>query len=267
LKKIFALLTVLAFVITIAGTVYAQADDRSPAEKLASGREYLKTLDTKIIKYRNMGDQAMVKNLQAQKASTIARMKVWKAQAEAAGSQPVAPTPPPPPPVAVRPAAAPAAGLFGWGLLTSADLGYIGGQGSTASILAGGSLVFGDPLALGAIVGLPEDSVQYKVGLGLTYGKDYANATMNAVYVSADGILNLPAEWMGGVMTYVGAQVNYPVYKTEVTGTIGGLVYGGLKGDIGLGGNSYCEVGYGAIRRTGNSTKGVDIKIGQEILL
>jgi len=267
LKKIIAFIAVLAFVITIAGTVHAQVDNRTPAEKLASGRAYLKLLDQKIIKYRNMGDDAMVTKLHAQKKGTIARMQVWKAQDESGVSTPVAPVPPPPPPVSVRPATAPSAGLFGLGLLTSADIGYIGGQGSTASILAGGSLVLADPLASGTWIGLSADAVEYKVGLGLTYGKDYSDNTMNAVYVSADGILNLPAEWMGGVDSYLGAQVAYPVYKTTVTGTIGGLVYGGIKGDVGLGGDSYVEVGYGAIRRTGNSTKGVDIKLGQEILL
>jgi len=265
LKKIIALIAVLAFVITIASTVYAQVDNRAPAAKLASGRAYLKLLDQKIIKYRNLGNNAMVKKLQAQKKGTIARMKVWKAQAASPGS--VAPAPPPPPPVAVRPAAAPGAGLFGLGLLTSADIGYIGGQGSTASILLGGSLVLADPLASGTWIGLSADAVEYKVGLGLTYGKDYADVTMNAVYVSADGILNLPAEWMGGIDSYLGTQVNYPVYKSDVSGTIGGLVYAGIKGDVGLGGDSYAEVGYGAIRRTGNSTKGIDVKVGQEILL
>ncbi len=263
MKKIIAFIAVLAFVITIASTVYAQVDNRTPAEKLASGRAYLKLLDKKIIKYRNMGNDAMVKKLQAQKKGTIARMKVWKAQAASPGTV----APPPPPPVAVRPAAAPSAGLFGLGLLTSADIGYVGGYQSTASILAGGSLVLADPLASGTWIGLSADAVEYKVGLGLVYGKDSAGANMNAVYVSADGILNLPAEWMGGVDSYLGAQIAYPVYKTDVTGVIGGLIYAGIKGDVGLGGDSYAEVGYGAIRRTGQSTRGIDIKVGQEIML
>ncbi len=42
-----------------------------------------------------------------------------------------------------------------------------------------------------------------------------------------------------------------------------------MKGDLGLGlgGDTYAELGYGAIRREGFSTKGIDIKVGQEILL
>jgi len=269
-KKFIALFALVAFVTVLGGMALAQ-DTRTPAEKLAAGRAYLKTLDAKIIKYRKLGNAKVVLNLQGQKKSTIARMKVWKAQAEAQMAppppRPVAPTPPPPPRRVVQPAPAPSAGMFGWGLLTSADVGYITGDSKTASILAGGSLVFDDPMAIGAMLGLSADAVNYKVGLGLTYGKDRNDNTFNAILVTADGILNIPAEVMGGVASYVGAQVNYPVYKSDVTGAIGGLLYVGIKGDVGLGGDSYAEVGYGAIRRDGFSTKGIDIKFGQEILL
>jgi hypothetical protein len=268
-KKFIALFALVAFVTVLGGMALAQ-DTRTPAQKLASGRKYLKTLDAKIIRYRKLGNAKVVKNLKAQKVSTIARMKRWKAQVEASVAPPPPPrpvAPPPPPRRVVRPAPAPAAGLFGWGLLTSADIGYITGDSKTASILAGGSLVFDDPLAIGAMLGLSADAVNYKVGLGLTYGKDRNDNTFNAILITADGILNFPAEMMGGVASYVGAQLNYPVYKTDVAGTYGALLYVGIKGDVGLGGLSYAELGYGAIRREGFSTKGIDIKFGQEILL
>lgn len=270
MKRIVALITVFVFAVALAGMVYAQADTRTPAEKLAAGRAYLKLLDKKIIRLRKAGKMALVRKMQADKKSTIARMKGWKAQAEATEAAPPPPRrvapPPPPPRRVVRPAAV-SAGLFGWGLNTSADIGYITGDGNTASILAAGSIILSDPMAIGSVLGLSDDAVNYKVGLGLTYGKDRNDNTFNALLLTADGILNIPEDALGGIASYVGAQVNYPVYKSDVTGTIGGLLYFGIKGDVGLGGDSYAELGYGAIRRKGYSTKGIDIKFGQEILL
>jgi hypothetical protein len=270
LKRIIALITVCAFAVALAGMVYAQVDTRTPEEKLAAGRDYLKLLDQKIIRHRNLGNTATVTKLQAEKKSTIARMQVWKAEAEAAEAAPPPPPPPPPRPVAPPPPPPPPApsGMFGWGLMSSADIGYITGDSKTASFLAGGSIILDDPMAMGTILGLSADAVNYKVGLGLTYGKDRNDNTFNAILVTFDGILNLPEDVLG-IESYTGAQVNYPVYKSDVTGAIGGLLYFGIKGDIGLGlgGKSYAELGYGAIRRDGYSTKGVDIKFGQEILL
>jgi len=273
LKKLFALFLVLAFVAACAGMVSAQYDSRTPGEKLEAGRAYLKLLDKKIIKHRKLGNTGVVRKLKVEKTQTITRMKKWKAQAEAEEMAPppppVAPAPPPPPPPpVVRRAPKPAAsGLFGMGLKTSADIGYLTGAGSTASILGGGSIILDDPMAIGSMIGLADDAVNYKLGLGLTYGKDQGDSTFNAVLITFDTVLNLPEDMMGGVASYAGVQVNYPVYKSDVSGVIGGLVYGGLKGDVGLGGDSYVEVGYGAVRRTGQSSKGIDIKFGQEILL
>ena len=151
--------------------------------------------------------------------------------------------------------------------MTSADVGYITGDGSTAFILAGGSIVLDDPMAIGSMLGLSANAVNYKFGLGLTYGNDRNDNSFNAILVTADGLLNLPADMLGGVGSYIGGQVNYPVYKSDVTGAIGALVYFGVKGDVGLGGMSYAELGYGKIRRTGYSSSGIDIKFGQEIVL
>jgi hypothetical protein len=264
MKKLIAVLMLLTFVIAVAGTVYA--DSRTPAEKLAAGRAYLKLLDKKIIRLRKAGKTAVVAKMKVEKKSTIARMQVWKAQAQASVvPAPVAPTPPPPPRRVVKPTPAPSAGMFGMGLLTSADVGYITG-GSAASILAGGAIILDDPMAIGTMLGLSANAVNYKVGLGLTYGKDINDNTFNAITATFDGILNLPEEMLG-VASYVGAQVNYPIYKSDITGAIGGFLYYGIKGDVGLGGISYAELGYGAVRRDGFSTKGIEIKVGQEILL
>jgi hypothetical protein len=275
LKRIIAVLALFAFGVVLAGAVFAQMDTRTPDEKLAAGRAYLKLLDAKIIKYREQGNQAKVKLLRGEKVSLIARMKMWKAEMEAAQAPPPPPPapvpPPPPPPPMVEMAPPPAVGMFGWGIKTSADVGYIFGDKDTSSFLADGAIVLSDPMAIGSMIGLTEDAINYKIGLGLTAGDDRNGNTFNAILITGDGILNLPAEALGGIKSYVGGQINYPIYKTEdrPAGKIGALLYFGVKGDLGLGlgGDSYAELGYGAIRREGFSTKGIELKVGQELLL
>ncbi|PIS29319.1 hypothetical protein COT42_05810 [Candidatus Saganbacteria bacterium CG08_land_8_20_14_0_20_45_16] len=269
MKKLFALLTVFVFAIVLAGMVCA--DERSAADKLASGREYLQTLDQKIIKYRKLGNAAVVTDLQAQKKSTIARMKVWKEEMEAGE---MAPPPPPrpvaPPPVYVRPVAAPVAGLFGLGLKTGYTVGYLAGN---QIVVGRGDLILADPMGIGPMMGLADDAIAWKLGLGGATGKDINDLTKSAMPIFVDGIINIPADMMGGVASYVGGGLNYVVYGSEKTGgSYGGQVYYGIKGDIGLGGDSYVELAYSIIRSgssltTPYSMKGIGINIGTELTL
>jgi len=278
LKRIIALVTVFAFVAVLAGSVFAQADTRSPAEKLEAGRAYLKLLDQKIIRLRKEGKMALVKKMQADKKATIARMKVWKAQAEAA----VAPPPPPPPPprrVAPPPPPAPVSrakpatmGLFGMGLNTGYSVGYLMGN----SVIVGrGDLILGDAMGIGPMLGLSDDAVSWKIGLGAAMGKDYSDNEKKAIPLYIDGVLDIPADAMGGIESYVGGGVNYIVYGSEKkAGSYGGQVYYGIQGDIGLGGDSYCELAY-TILRTGvdgghaqpYSMRGIGINFGTTLVL
>jgi len=261
LKRIIALITVFAFAVVLAGMAYA--DFRSPAEKLSSGRAYLKLLDQKIIKHRKLGNAAVVKDLQAQKKSTIARMKKWKAEMEA-GPAPVAP----PPPVSVRPTTS-YAGWFGWGLDTGVTGGYVAGN---SVIVVRGDLLLGDGLQLGPWLGLSEDTIEWKIGLGAALGTDTAGTAARAVPLFVDGIINLPADWMFGIENYVGGGVNYVLYGTgRAGGSYGGQVSYGLQGDVGLGGISYAEIGYSIIRSgaitTPYSMRGIGVNFGTEITL
>jgi hypothetical protein len=273
LKKLVALFALFAFVVVLGGMVYAQVDTRTPAAKLAAGRAYLKLLDKKIIRLRAAGKMAVVKKLQAEKKGTIARMKVWKAQSEATPPppRPVAPTPPPPRPI-VRPAPAPTAGLFGMGLNTGATLGYIAGN---SVIVARGDLILSDAMGIGPMLGLSEDAVAWKVGLGYGQGKDINDNEKKVIPLFIDGVLNIPADVMGGVESYVGGGVNYVLYGTEqMSGSYGAQICYGIQGDIGMGGKSYAELAYSIIR-SGNdaghnepySLKGVGINFGTQILL
>lgn len=275
MKRIIAFVTVLAFVVALTGMVMAQADGRTPAEKLASGQGYLKTLDAKIIKYRNLGNDKVVKDLQTQKKATIARMKVWKAEMEMAQvapppppPRPVAPTPPPPPRVAR--AAAPTAGLFGWGLNTGVSAGYLMGN----SVIVGrGDIILADAMGIGPMLGLSDDAVAWKIGMGGAMGKDINDVEVKAIPLFVDGIINIPADVMGGVASYVGGGANYVVYGSgKETGSYGAQVYYGIKGDVGLGGDSYAELAYSIVRSgadvtTPYSMKGIGVSFGTELLL
>jgi hypothetical protein len=266
LKKAVALLTVFAFVVVLAASVYAE-DTRTAAEKIASGQEYLKTLDTKIIKYRKLGNTAMVTKLQAEKKSTLARLAAWKAEMGAE----VAPVVTPPPAPVVQAAPAPvSAGMFGWGLNTGYTVGYIAGNSVT---LLRADMIFGDGIGLGSLLGMGPDAINWKIGLGGAMGNDINGLNRKAIPLFIDGIINIPADLLGGVQSYIGGGLNYNLYGSgRVSGTYGGEVYLGMKGDIGLGGNSYIEVTWSDIRSGTSLTpaysmRGVGVNIGTQLML
>jgi hypothetical protein len=269
LKKFVALVTMFAFIVALSGLVYAKVDDRSPAEKLEAARAYLKLLDQKIIRLRNEGKLDLVKKMQADKKGTLARMKAWKAEAEAeegAPGAPVAPTPPAPP-LAVRPAATPSAGLFGWGLSTDLSGSYIStGSGSVSGVLGvRGDLVLADPLALGTLVGLSENDVKYHIGLGYSVGN-----SLNAIPLYIDGVIALPADLLGGIASYLGGGLNYTLYGNgRKIGRYGIEAYYGVKGNLGLGlgGDTAFELGYSVVRSDTVSKKGITLSVVQEIVL
>jgi hypothetical protein len=180
---------------------------------------------------------------------------------------PMAPVPPPPPPVVTRPAPAPT-GMFGMGLNSSVAVGYIMGK----SVMVGrADLILDDPMELGAMLGLSARAVNYRIGLGGATGNDYNDKTMKAIPLFVDGILNLPTDMMGGIESYVGAGVNYTLYGTDQkVGTYGAQLFAGVKGDLGLGGKSFAELNYMAIRcgdANKRSGKGIGVSFGQQILL
>jgi hypothetical protein len=274
MKRTIVLFVVVAFVVTLAGLAFG----RTLVEERDAVRAYLSVVDAKIIKYRSQGNTAKVKLLQGEKAATLRRWEKVKAELEAAEAAPPPPPPmaptPPPPPVAVRAAPAPSAGLFGWGLKTGATVGYVAGK----SVITGrGDLIFADPMGIGAMLGLSEDAVNWKLGLIAATGKDINDVEKKAGAVCFDGVINIPADVMGGIESYVGGGVNYVIYGSKTkgdsrTGSYGVQAYYGIKGDIGLGGKSYAELGY-SVLRTGKdvdlqySMKGVSISVGTEITL
>lgn len=234
MKKLIALIAIFAFVLTIAAP-------------MADAATVKKTTTKKV-----------VKKVPAKKVAPRAITPI--------APPPVA-VPPPPPPAKVAPAAS--AGLFGWGLKTDINVGYL----MNKSILFGrGNIVLSDPLGLGPIVGLSADSVKYKLGLGVFSGNDTNDKSFKGIPIYLDGVIHFPADLLGGIKSYLSGGINYLVYRTgKTSGSIGGQIAFGIAGDIGLGSDTSLEIGY-SILRTGDKTvarsaKGLTVAVGQAITL
>lgn len=269
-----ALFIVIAFVATVAGMAFG----RTLEEERDAVRAYLKVVDAKIIKYRKARNTAKMKVLQAEKAGTLRRWEKLKAQMEAqVVPPPPPPTPvtPPPPPVVVKPAPTGPAPLFGLGWNTVITGTYLNtGKGKiNGGLGARADLVVDDMIGVGSLIGVSKDAVKYKIGLGGFYGADINNNLIKAIPLYLDGVLNLPAGWMGGLETYVGGGLNYTLYGSgRTTGSYGAQAYLGMKTDLGLGlGKTSFELGWSAIRANGStpklSAKGLTLSIGQNIVL
>lgn len=263
MKRLVALLIVVAFVAGLAAVAFA---DASPAEI----RVYIRQLNGKLAVAKKAGDRARVNKL----TQMIAVQNKRLAEAEAAEMAPPPPpsrvAPPPPPPRRVAPPPPEGAGMLGMGVNTSVEIGLIAGMvGLTGNVL------LEDPMGIGPMIGLPANAVQWKLGLGYAQGKDTNSNDWKCIPLIIDGVINLPADVMGGVESFVGGGLNYVIYRTGQTGgSYGVQAYVGIQGDmgLGLGGKTYGEVGY-SILRTGTSDKGayssksVTVLVGQKILL
>ena len=276
MKRTIALFIAVAFIATVASMAFGRTLD----EEKAAVRAYLKVVDAKIIKYRNARNTAKVKVMQKEKAGTLARW--YKLQAKMQAELVVPPPPPPAPtpapvaPVVIVPTPA---GLFGWGLNTDMTGSYINtGKGKVNGTLAlRADVVLDDPLALGTMVGLQANAIKYKVGLGGVYGVDINGNRIKSIPLYADVVVGLPADWMGGLETYIGGGINYNLYgnqlnaNSERTGPIGAQAYVGVMADLGLGGKTGFEIGYGAVRTGGDpatvSAKGLMLSVTQMITL
>ncbi|MFA4967385.1 MAG: hypothetical protein WC624_04120 [Candidatus Margulisiibacteriota bacterium] len=274
MKKVLALLLVVAFVFTVAAPSFAAAKKvavkkvvkKVVAKKAAPSLEaQLKTLQAKLAKTKVKATKA---SLQKQIAALKAKIAAQKVAIAPPPPPPPVAVPPPPPPVRAAPPAPAPTGLFGMGLQTAVEGGLVAGM-----LGVSGNLLLADPMGLGAMVGLPANSVMYKLGVGIASGNDMNSKTWKALPITLGGVIMLPADMMGGIESFVGGGINYVVYRTgQTSGSLGGDIYVGMQGDLGLGGKTYGQVGY-SILRTGTSDKGayssksVSVQVGQKILL
>jgi hypothetical protein len=293
MKKFYALLIAAAFVLAIIAPSFAASvvttktvitTTSTSTTKVASPnlmaqlKKLQATLKNTKAKNKRAALQKQINNLKARlKGRIAAEQKLIDQQKAAVG----APTPPPPPvapvpppaPVAVK--AAPSAALFGWGLNTAWTGTYLNtGKGKINGALgAKAEVVLDDMSGLGGMVGLQANSVKWKVGLGGLYGADINGNRIKAIPVNFDGVVMLPAAWLGGISAYVGGGLNYTVYGSEQkAGALGAELYVGMLTDLGLDmGKTGLELGWAATRADGStpdlSAKGLTLSVSQMLAL
>ena len=181
-------------------------------------------------------------------------------EADSDASSPALPTPPAPADEDVS--YSEPKGLFGWGWNTDLN-GFFQSNTSGSMIGARGNIVFDDPFMLGSRIGLAEDAIQYKLGLGYATGRDNNNATMSVLPLFGDVIVYLPEGLLFGLDPYVGGGINANLYGSGATsGGSGSQVYGGvLVGSGNEAGKTGIEVGYKTLQR-GSTLQSTGITVG-----
>ncbi|MFC1540420.1 hypothetical protein ACFL4J_00090 [Candidatus Margulisiibacteriota bacterium] len=170
--------------------------------------------------------------------------------------------PPPPPPIAydVKPVEEDK-GLLGWGW--DAD---VGGKLLYGSILLAGrgDLVYADPLLLGEKIGLAEDAVEYRVGLG-----GVISDKLKSIPLFADAVVYLKEGSLMGTDPYIGTGLIYNLYGTgRVSGGLGGQIYLGILADLGFDQRTGICVGYASYKVGENlSDSGIFITLAQPFKL
>lgn len=255
MKKVLGVLVALVFVVALAAGSFA----RTLEEEKQAVREYLKVIDSKIVKARAKKDTKKVKQLQAEKQATLRRWEALKAKLEAEKPAETPWVPPTPAPVAPAPAPAPAP-------KAAAGLGIsVGGKvGLTAGVMAvTGDLDYAlDSILPGAKARL---SVDYVSGNNPNSSAT-ADNPMKAVDVKLGGTYALdmlksdalPINW------YVGAAYILPVkVNAGRTGKWGAEAYIGGTYNIPDFGTIYGEVGYAGLKYSDAAAlKGVNAAVG-----
>ncbi len=173
---------------------------------------------------------------------------------------PEVPPPPPPPDYSMQPLNEDK-GLLGWGWNTD-----IGAKLLYGSILFAvrGDIVYDDPLKLGEKIGLSEDAVVYKVGLGAVMSDK-----LKSLPLFTDAVVYLKEGSLFGMDPFVGTGLIYNLYGTgQVSGGLGGQAYIGVLADFGFDQRTELTLGYASYKVGENLTdSGIFISIGQPIKL
>ncbi|MDD4178965.1 MAG: hypothetical protein PHH14_02835 [Candidatus Margulisbacteria bacterium] len=152
-------------------------------------------------------------------------------------------------------------GLFGWGWNTDLSAKLLSG-----SLLAGvrGDIIYADPLSLGEKIGLAEDAVEYKLGLGFAFSDK-----LKTIPLFADMVVYLKEGSLFGLDPYVGAGLIYNLYGTgKVSGGLGSQLYLGMLVDFGFESRTGIALGLGTYNVGNNlSDRGVFITFTQPIKL
>lgn len=167
----------------------------------------------------------------------------------------VPPPPPPIPPSFEVKVPEEEKGIFGWGINTALSGNWVF---SPSLLGVRGDVVFSDPLKIGEKIGLAEDAVEYKLGLGFAFGNDSNNNQIKTIPLFADAVLYLKEGSLFGMDPYIGAGFNYNLYGTgKKSGGMGTQLYGGVLADFGFAsGKTALSLGYSGYRVEGTGDAG-----------
>ncbi|OGC14810.1 hypothetical protein A2246_06855 [candidate division WOR-1 bacterium RIFOXYA2_FULL_37_7] len=161
--------------------------------------------------------------------------------------------PPEPPTEEYKVKAETTKGLLGLGLNAAYGGSYLfnlkGQQGLLGALSARGDFIFADPWLIGSKIGLAEDAVEYKIGVGYLMGNGTDDQPINAIPLYADAVIYLKEGSFSGMDPFIGFGLNYNLAGRDgKSGNLGGQVYGGILADFGFGGKTELSIGYQSIR-------------------
>lgn len=163
--------------------------------------------------------------------------------------------------------------LFGWNTKSELNGSYAYNSGQSGFLgLVGGNLnlIFADPAGLGSRIGLAEDALEYKAGLGLFLGQDKNDLNMFSLPLIANATLYLKEDSLFGLDPFIGAGVNLNLIGTDSTmGGLGFNLFAGSLADFGWGtGPTEFKLGYRSIKVGDIRTSdGIIFGVGQPIKL
>ena len=232
------LITVFVFALFVGSMAMAVAPDMASADQaeIAKVKTYISSLEVKLSKAPKAKKAAIATQLKGAKA------RLAKLEAEAAVEAMQAPAAPryvAPAPSYTAPMARPMLAK------STPDWALEGNLGAVAGILGvNGALRYNIPTSWFGMSGW-----SVRGGAGFATGT-ISGATRRAVTVFGDALVALPAEWTGGIESYVGGGLNYPATATGGSGQLGGQAFVGVQtaDPLGMGGKMYLEVGYGVLR-------------------
>jgi hypothetical protein len=149
-------------------------------------------------------------------------------------------------------------------------LNRAGQQGLFGLIGGGCDLIFPDPNKLGSLVGLAEDALEYKVGLGLALGNGLNNQALWSLPLDLGATLYLREKSFYGLTPFVGTSLALNLFGTDNrSGGLGFQLYAGVENDPAKpGGRTGLTVGYGSYRITdGLFAEGLFFSLSQPIRL
>jgi len=111
---------------------------------------------------------------------------------------------------------------------------------------------------MGEKIGLAEDAVEYKLGLGYAFGNDSNNNQLRSIPLFADAVIYLKENSLFGMDPYVGAGCNFNLYGTgQKSGGMGAQFYSGVLADFGFSsGKTALALGYSSYRVEGSGSTG-----------